>query len=81
MFHRVGPVLWGWLRPRFMHPLVPSLSRIRSASGLTMHQHRQLEMDLNRLTALEAENAELRAQLEALTAPPERGRKAKETTA
>lgn len=50
-----------------MHPLIPYLRR--QGTDLTLQQLRMIERDLNELDALRRENADLKAQLDALTAP------------
>lgn len=60
-----------------MHPLIPYLRRDGRRPLATMLL-RRIEAALNEAEALQAENADLKAQLDAATAPPppaQKGRK------
>ncbi len=50
-----------------MHPLIPYLRR--QGADLTHVQIQRIMRELNELDALRTENAELKAQIESLTAP------------
>jgi uncharacterized small protein (DUF1192 family) len=60
-----------------VHPLIGQLRRNRSAiSGVTLEVLRRIESELERIAPLEAEVEELKAALDAATAPVRKGVKA-----